>query len=59
MVSLPRLLPADRCDRCGARAAVRVANEDKAFSVLDLCTHHWMQFQRALHGDGWRVVASA
>lgn len=34
------LTHADRCDRCGARALVRVL---LGFSVLDFCKHHYEQ----------------
>ena len=42
----------DRCDRCGARAAVRATH---LMSVLLFFGHHAMAHEPRLKGEGWRV----
>lgn len=45
MADLPRLRPADRCDRCGAQAFVRVF----MFSTFLLfCGHHYAKHELGL-----------
>lgn len=53
------LLPVDRCDRCQARARIRVANVDHAYGVLDFCLHHFQKIEADLMTNGWYVVATA
>lgn len=50
------LTAADRCDRCGAQAWVRVWLHADALSVLDLCGHHYHQHEARLTASG-AVVA--
>ena len=42
----PELTAADRCDRCGAQAYVRVVMPSG--SDLLFCAHHWRDNSRAL-----------
>lgn len=47
---------ADRCDRCGARAMVRLEHAATGWeAVLLLCAHHHREHGVALRADGWVV----
>ncbi len=43
---------ADRCDRCGAQAYVRVWVNADALSTLDFCGHHFAQHEAVLVAAG-------
>ncbi|WP_082581199.1 hypothetical protein [Leifsonia sp. Root227] len=43
---------ADRCDRCGAQAYVRVWINADALSTLDMCGHHFAQHEARLVAGG-------
>jgi hypothetical protein len=47
------LKASDRCDRCSARALVRVSAKG---SVLDFCSHHFEKMQATLLGKGFFVT---
>ena len=48
------LLPADRCDRCGAQAFVKV--EMSAGGDLLFCGHHYARHELALLAYAARVI---
>jgi hypothetical protein len=50
----PVLRVADRCDRCGAQALVRV---EVGGLPLDLCGHDYREYEPALLAAGVRVLA--
>jgi len=53
------LTTADRCDRCGARAYVRVSVfvlPDGGDHELLFCAHHYQQHERQLLFSGARVL---
>lgn len=52
---------ADRCDRCGAAAQVRMhypptREEPKRKGELEFCAHHYRAHLPELLGDGWAVA---
>lgn len=51
---LPKLVLADRCDRCPGQAFARWMNDSGSF--LDFCMHHSNEFEASLLGQGFFVV---
>ena len=50
----PTLSAADRCDRCGAQAYVRVLLPGGA--DLQFCGHHWSRHEEALRPQAEEVI---
>lgn len=48
------LTAADRCDKCSARAGIRVANDSGL--ALMFCNHHWAENHDALVIAGFMAV---
>ena len=52
----------DRCDRCGAVAAYRVARRVEGpligtvDQILDYCLHHWRKHFGPMVDQGWAVI---
>lgn len=53
-LTAPELTAADRCDRCGAQAYVRV--ELSSGASLQFCGHHWGAHEAALAPKASRIV---
>lgn len=53
-LTVPDLTAADRCDRCGAQAYVRVELANGA--ALQFCGHHWGTHEAALAPKATRVI---
>lgn len=53
-LTVPDLTAADRCDRCGAQAYVRV--ELANGTALQFCGHHWGTHEAALTPKAARVI---
>lgn len=49
---MEQLTSADRCDRCGVQAYVRVSN---ANLTLDFCGHDYAKLGEALDAEGWGI----
>lgn len=52
LMSALDMTAADRCDRCGAQAWVRVWVNADALSTLDFCKHHFEQHEERLVAGG-------
>ena len=53
-LTAPTLSAADRCDRCGAQAYVRVLLPGGA--DLQLCGHHWSRHEEALRPKAEEII---
>lgn len=53
-IELPELEIADRCDRCGARAYVRILFASE--TPIDLCAHHYQEHEPAIAATGPRAI---
>ena len=49
----PVLQVADRCDRCGSQAFVRVS---LVMGTLMFCSHHWSEFEAVLKPKAYDVL---
>lgn len=50
---MEQLTSADRCDKCGTQAYVRVNSGTYA---LDFCGHHFTKFGEVLDEQGWGIA---
>jgi hypothetical protein len=53
-----KLVAGDRCDRCGARAMIRVASLASGADV-QFCGHHYSRYEVALVQQGFTVTGRA
>jgi hypothetical protein len=58
---LPKLVLADRCDRCPGQAYVRWMSDSEKLDrnqklYLDFCAHHSNEFQPSLLGQGFFII---